>query len=86
MRATVLFALCVMFVAPISALGKPGENVRKTIVLIGHKPDHPPKTHMYLPTCELLAACLRQTKGVEASVASAVTSSGCFRSDSSAVS
>ena len=37
----------------------------KTILLIGHKPDHPPKAHVYLPTCELLAKCLRQTVGVE---------------------
>jgi len=37
----------------------------KTILLIGHKPDHPPKSHVYLPTCELLAKCLQQTVGVE---------------------
>ena len=37
----------------------------KTILLIGHKPDHPPKSHVYLPNCELLAKCLRQTVGVE---------------------
>ena len=41
---------------------------KKTILLIGHKPDHPPKCHEYLSTCELLAKCLRQTKGIEAVV------------------
>lgn len=40
----------------------------KTILLIGHKPDHPPRCHEYLSTCELLAKCLRQTKGIEAVV------------------
>ena len=38
------------------------------IVLIGHKPDHPPGTHLYLKECRLLAKCLRQTAGVEAVV------------------
>jgi len=38
------------------------------ILLIGHKHDHPPGTHMYLEVCELLAKCLRQTPDVEAVV------------------
>jgi len=38
------------------------------IVLIGHKPDHPPGTHLYLNECGLLAQCLRQSPGVEAIV------------------
>ncbi|REJ69370.1 MAG: hypothetical protein DWQ31_04715 [Planctomycetota bacterium] len=38
------------------------------IVLIGHELDHPWATHMYLPTCQLLAMCLEQTEGVEAIV------------------
>lgn len=38
------------------------------IVLIGHEPDHPYRTHCYLPDCELLATCLRQTANVEATV------------------
>jgi type 1 glutamine amidotransferase len=38
------------------------------VLLIGHQPDHPPGTHLYLPGCELLAQCLRQTDGVEAVV------------------
>lgn len=41
---------------------------RTKIVLIGHKPDHPPGTHLYLPDSRLLAKCLRQTPGVEAVV------------------
>jgi type 1 glutamine amidotransferase len=40
----------------------------KKIVLIGQGPDHPYRTHCYLPDCELLAKCLRQTPGVEAVV------------------
>ena len=38
------------------------------IVLIGHKHDHPPQTHMYLEVCSVLAKCLVQTPGVEAVV------------------
>ncbi|MHB9081901.1 MAG: ThuA domain-containing protein [Pirellulaceae bacterium] len=38
------------------------------VLLIGHKPDHPPGTHLYLDECELLAKCLRQTANVEAIV------------------
>ena len=53
-----LFVLCL-------ALNSSSWAETKTILLIGHKPDHPPKTHVYLPTCELLAKCLRQTEGVE---------------------
>lgn len=53
------------------ALGQsPGRTdaAAKRILLIGHKPDHPHGTHMYLRWCELLAKCLNQTKGVEAVV------------------
>ncbi len=38
------------------------------IVLMGHKPDHPPGTHLYMHECGLLAKCLGQTPGVEAIV------------------
>jgi Trehalose utilisation len=41
---------------------------RKRVVLIGHDPDHPYRTHCYLPDCELLAKCLRQHPDVEAVV------------------
>lgn len=44
----------------------PGKPVK--IVLIGHKPDHPPGTHLYLDECRLLAHCLQQTPGVRAVV------------------
>ena len=49
-----------------SADDGPAKKVK--IVLIGHKPDHPPLTHLYLPDSHLLAKCLRQTPGVEAVV------------------
>ncbi len=38
------------------------------ILLIGHKHDHPPGTHMYLEVCGLLAKCLRQSPNTEAVV------------------
>jgi type 1 glutamine amidotransferase len=44
------------------------ETASKKILLIGHQPDHPPLTHMYLPECEILAKCLRQSPHVEAIV------------------
>ncbi|MBX9792280.1 MAG: ThuA domain-containing protein [Pirellulales bacterium] len=38
----------------------------KRILLIGAAKDgHPYRTHEYMPVCELLAKCLRQTPGVE---------------------
>ncbi|MHB0954842.1 MAG: ThuA domain-containing protein [Pirellulaceae bacterium] len=43
-------------------------EVKLKVLLIGHKPDHPPGTHLYLEECELLATCLRQTANVEAIV------------------
>jgi len=37
----------------------------KKILLIGHAKDgHPYRTHEYMPGCEVLAKCLRQTPGV----------------------
>ena len=47
-----------------------GRSSGKTtkIVLMGHKPDHPPGTHLYMHESGLLAKCLRQTPGVEAIV------------------
>lgn len=49
-------------------VAEPEEPQGRKIVLIGHGPDHPYRTHCYLPDCELLAKCLRQTPGVEAVV------------------
>lgn len=57
--------------APTSAWGDHHQEDAKKktkIVLIGHELDHPWATHMYLPTCELLAICLRQSPDVEAIV------------------
>src|SRR5579864_881302 len=41
---------------------------RTRIVLIGHAPDHPFGSHMYLHECGLLAKCLNETAGVDAVV------------------
>ena len=38
------------------------------VLLIGHKPDHPPGTHTYLPTARMLAAQLEKHPGVQAVV------------------
>lgn len=48
--------------------GDGGGSDRVRVLLIGHQPDHPPGTHLYLEACELLAKCLRQSPGVEAIV------------------
>ncbi len=48
--------------------GTASKTPEKKVVLIGQQPDHPPGTHLYLPECELLAKCLRQTAGVKAVV------------------
>ncbi|XZE51884.1 PQQ-dependent sugar dehydrogenase [Planctomycetaceae bacterium SH139] len=44
------------------------EQQRKKIVLVPTKLDHPWGTHMYANVCQILAACLNQTPGVEAIV------------------
>ena len=65
-----LFAVAAILVATV-ATAPPAtaeEGGAKKILLIGHELDHAWGTHMYLPTCELLAKCLRQTPGVEAVV------------------
>lgn len=41
-------------------------GAKTRILLIGHKHDHPPGTHMYLEVCGALAKCLSQTRDVEA--------------------
>ena len=61
------FWLCFVLVclAPASTWAEePGGE--KKILLIGHELDHAWGTHMYLPTCKLLAKCLEQTPGVHA--------------------
>lgn len=47
-----------------TAAGSSGAGKTK-ILLIGHQPDHPRGTHMYLLWCRLLAKCLQQTPNVE---------------------
>ena len=49
-----------------AAAGTSGGKTK--ILLIGHQPDHPPGTHMYLLWCHLLAKCLEQTPNIEAVV------------------
>ncbi|MEO2049734.1 MAG: ThuA domain-containing protein [Pirellulales bacterium] len=53
---------------PVTSISMAEETSPKKIVLIGQGPDHPYRTHCYLPNCELLASCLRQTSGIEAIV------------------
>jgi len=44
----------------------PAPSAPKEILLIGAQKDgHPYRTHEYLPVCELLAKCLKQTPGIE---------------------
>jgi type 1 glutamine amidotransferase len=47
---------------------RPIVGKRTRIVLIGHAPDHPFGSHMYLHECHVLAKCLNQTAGVDAVV------------------
>ena len=51
----------------VPAAERPGRSSGRAtkILLMGHKPDHPPGTHLYMHECGLLAKCLRQTSGVE---------------------
>jgi hypothetical protein len=46
----------------------PASAAKTKIVLIGHQPDHPYGSHMYLHECGVLAKCLAQTAGVETAV------------------
>ncbi len=68
-RAATAAAAPVVITSSTLAAEAKSRSAKKTkIVLIGHKPDHPFGTHMYLHECGLLAKCLRQTPGVEAVV------------------
>ena len=69
-RSASLFAVAAILVATVATapLATAEEGGEKKILLIGHELDHAWGTHMYLPTCNLLAKCLRQTPGVEAVV------------------
>lgn len=68
MRFTLLFLMLSLLATVPAAVAKRSTKTNTRILLIGHKHDHPPGTHMYLEVCELLARCLRQTSGVEAVV------------------
>lgn len=54
--------LLVCLVSPV------GADDSTKVLLIGKDRDHPPRSHEYMFECELLAKCLRQTRGVEAVV------------------
>ena len=53
---------------PHAALAARPSGGKTKILLIGHQPDHPHGTHMYLLWCRLLAKCLEQTPNVETAV------------------
>jgi type 1 glutamine amidotransferase len=65
MHRQLLFTLTVWFLASAPLLA--GDKKAK-ILLIGKDLDHARATHTYMSDCQLLARCLRQTKGVEAVV------------------
>jgi type 1 glutamine amidotransferase len=62
-------ALLLLIAAPPALAAEPvaaGTTPPKKILLIGAEKDgHPYRTHEYVPVCELLAKCLKQTPGVE---------------------
>jgi hypothetical protein len=69
MGRSLLFGILAAIVASgLAAAADPSPTPAVKILLIGHKPDHPYGTHMYLEECRLLAKCLEQTKGVRAIV------------------
>ena len=63
LRASFWIVIVCLLPFGVSATEPGGE---KKIVLIGHELDRAWGTHMYLPTCKLLAKCLEQTPGVHA--------------------
>lgn len=69
LRGLVVAFAFLVILAPVSRADEetPVERTVK-IVLIGHKLDHPFRSHMYLHECRLLAKCLEQTPGVTAVV------------------
>src|SRR5438270_3845350 len=62
MHRKLFFAFAVWLLASAELIA--ADNKAK-ILLIGKDLDHPRNTHTYMSDCELLATCLRQTKGVE---------------------
>lgn len=68
-RRTFLRGTLAAGLAPSAGMRRPPRPAAPTrVLLIGHKPDHPPGTHLYLDECAGLARCLRRTEGVEAAV------------------
>jgi type 1 glutamine amidotransferase len=69
---TACFALALSFAYCDTKAEEPATSAasakRTRIVLIGHAPDHPFGSHMYLHECGMLAKCLNQTPGVDAVV------------------
>lgn len=65
--ATLVLGLCCATTGATEPADSGGQDQVK-VLLIGHQPDHPPGTHLYLEECELLAKCLRQSPHVEAVV------------------
>jgi hypothetical protein len=65
MRLAIVVLLALAF-APTSVAREPAGPKKTTILLVGHAKDsHPRGTHEYMPACELLARCLRQTPNVQ---------------------
>ncbi len=63
MKRVALFILVALF-----AISPAVAQEKTKILLIGKDRDHPYATHEYMTDCALLAACLRQTPGVETAV------------------
>jgi len=61
MRRTPLLSVALWLLASAPLVAADG---KAKILLIGKDLDHPRNTHTYMSDCELLAKCLRQTKGV----------------------
>jgi type 1 glutamine amidotransferase len=59
------FSLAVCLISIISWNSSGAEPTKAKVLFIGHDPDHPPGTHMYMHTCGMLAKCVELTPGVE---------------------
>ena len=60
-RSTVIYSLLLL----IGCFGTALAEKKAKVLFIGKEPDHPWGTHMYLPTSEMLAKCVRLTPGIE---------------------
>src|ERR1700733_9055440 len=59
------YALAVSLLATFPWGTSGAEPAKAKVLFIGHDPDHPPGTHMYMHTCGMLAKCVELTPGVE---------------------